>query len=94
MDLSLDDYKIKLISKIHSAASQDEVKRFIDTGIKSLRSNKVNSHNIDRFIDKAINELHASSPLLSDAQQWSNIKMARVLLYRVKCQLNTPGNKP
>jgi hypothetical protein len=40
MALSLDDYKSKLISKIHIAISQDEVRRFVDCAIKALRANR------------------------------------------------------
>jgi len=44
MAISLDDYKEELISKIHSATSQDEVKRIMDSAMKALQSNKVNGH--------------------------------------------------
>ena len=88
MAISLDDYKEELISKIHSATSQDEVKRIMDSAMKALQSNKVNGHIIIRFADKLMSVLDSFSPINKDAQQWSNIQMARILLNRLKLQLN------
>jgi hypothetical protein len=93
MDLSLDDYKLKLITKIHSATSQDEVKRIMDSAMKALQSNKVNGHIIIRFVDKLLNSLDSCNPIKKDAQQWSNIQMARILLNRIKLHLNAPPIK-
>jgi hypothetical protein len=93
MALSLDEYKSKLISKIHSAASQDEVRRYIDGAMKSLQLNKVNGHIVSRFVDKLIGELNSFSPITKEAQQWSNIQMARILLNRIKHELNAPPIK-
>jgi hypothetical protein len=93
MAISLDDYKAEVISKIHSAASQDEVTRIMDSAIKALESNKVNGHLIIRFVDKLRCALDSCSPIKKDAQQWSNIQMARILLNRLKLKLNAPPIK-
>jgi hypothetical protein len=93
MAISLDDYKTELISRIHSAASEDEVKRIMDSGMKALESNKVNGHIIIRFADKLMSALDSCSPIKKEAQQWSNIQMARILLNRIKLQLNAPPIK-
>ncbi|MBS1666407.1 MAG: hypothetical protein JST58_03440 [Bacteroidetes bacterium] len=90
MTLSLEDYRTKLISKILSAASQDEVRRFVDTAIKALEQNKVNGHIICRFIEKILSELEMFNPMKKNAQQWSNIKMAIILFNRFKNKLNSP----
>jgi hypothetical protein len=66
------------------AASQDEVKRYINASMKSLQQNKVNGHIIDRFIEKVLQKLSELNPLNYDAQQWSNIKMARIHLNQIK----------
>ncbi len=57
MPLSLEEYRIKLINKILFCASQEEVKRYIDTAIKALQQKKVNGHIISRFVDKIISEI-------------------------------------
>jgi hypothetical protein len=92
MSLSLDDYKSKLINKILLAASQDEVKRFIDAAIKALEQNKVNGHIISRFVEKIISDLELFSPMKKEAQQWSNIKMAMIIFNRIKNKLQSPVN--
>jgi len=84
MDLSLTDYRSKLITKILFSYSQQEVVRYIDTALKSLDENKLNGHIISRFVDKMLSELDLFSPMDKDAQQWSNIKMARIRFKQVK----------
>lgn len=83
MSLSLDQYRVKLINKILNAQSQEEVKRFIDAAIKALKDHKVNGHIISRFVDKINNDLVLFNPLNKDAQQWSNISMAKILFNRM-----------
>lgn len=88
MLLSLDEYRCKLINKILFAGSQNEVKRFCDTAIKDLEQHKVNGHIVVRFVDKMIRELEQFNPMKKDAQQWSNIQMARIQFNRIKQQIN------
>ena len=87
MSISLDEYRANLINKILFAASVDEVKRFIDNAINVLEQNKINGHNISQFIEKIISDLELFSPMKTEAQQWSNIKMAMILFKRIKKQL-------
>lgn len=87
MSLSLDEYRTKLVNKILFAASQQEVKRFVDTALKALEQNKVNGHIICRFIEKIISDLELFNPMKKEAQQWSNIKFARILFNRIKNNL-------
>lgn len=87
MSLTLTEYCTKLITKIMFASSQDEVKRYIDTAIKSLEQNKINGHFVVRFIDKMLDELESFSPMNKDAQQWSNIKMSLICFNQIKRKL-------
>ena len=88
MALRLDEYRTKLINKILFARSQDEVKRFIDAAMKAMDQYKVNGHLIVRFVDKMYSELNLFNPMNKDAQQWSNISMAKIIFNRIKLQLN------
>lgn len=87
MSLSLTDYRSKLIKKIMFSNSQEEVKRYINTAIKSLEQNNLNGHIVTRFVYKLTDELEMFSPMNKDAQQWSNIKMARICFNKLKQKL-------
>jgi hypothetical protein len=87
MSLSLEEYKAKLTRKILFADSQEEVKRFIDAAMKALEQNKVNGHIILRFVNKIIGELELFIPEKKDVRQESNIKIAKIILNRIKKQL-------
>lgn len=93
MSLSLNEYKAKLINKILFASSQVEVQRFSDAAIKALEQNKVNEYIISRFADKMISELDLFSPMNKNAQQWSNITMARIIFNRYKYKEYREPNK-
>jgi hypothetical protein len=84
MSPSLDEYRCKLINKILLADSQEEVKRFCDAAMKALEHHKVNGHIVARFVEKIISELEQFNPMDKDAQQWSNIHMARIVLKQIK----------
>ncbi len=84
MSLSLTAYRTKLITKIMSASSQDEVKRYIDTAMKSLEQHNLNGHIVTRFTEKMLQELETFSPINKDSQQWSNIKMAGIWFNQIK----------
>ena len=92
MTLSLDEYQYKLINKILVADSQQEVRRYCDAAMNGLDQHKVNEHIVARFVEKVISELELFNPMDKDAQQWSNIQMARILFNRIKQRLNTPAN--
>lgn len=77
MPRTLDDYRHKLINKVLLSASPDEVRRFINTAIRSLIDHKVHGYIIVRFIDKTILDLQEFNPINKDEQQWSNIAMAK-----------------
>lgn len=87
MSLSLAAYRTKLIAKIMSASSQDEVKRYIDTAMKSLEQHNLNGHIVTRFTEKMLDELESFSPMNKNAQQLSNIKMAGICFNQIKRKL-------
>jgi hypothetical protein len=92
MSLSLDEYRIKLINRILLADSQEEVKQFIDATVISLEQNKVNEHIITQFINKITSELSSFNPMLKNAQQWSNIRIAKIVFNRIKNQRSAATN--
>lgn len=87
MPLSSHEYRTTLVNKILLATSQEEVKRSIDTALKTSGQNKPGSQLIALFIEKIISDLEVFNPLEKDAFQWSNIKFARIQLNRIKNNL-------
>lgn len=87
MSLSLDEYRCKLLNKVLFADSQEEVKRFCDAAMKGLEHHEVNGHIVARFVEKIISELEQFNPMDKDAQQWSNIQMAKIHFNRIKMRL-------
>jgi hypothetical protein len=88
MSLSLDEFRCKLINKVLFAESQEEVMRFSIAAMKGLEHHQVNPHIVIRFVDKIISELESFSPMDKNAQQWSNISMAKMQFWRIKQQLS------
>ncbi|MBI3139606.1 MAG: hypothetical protein HYZ15_13600 [Sphingobacteriales bacterium] len=76
MPLSIDEYRNKLVNKVLLASSEDDVKRFCDTAIKSLEQNNVNGHIIIRFVDKLITDFESFNPRSKNVRQWINIQTA------------------
>jgi hypothetical protein len=84
MSLSLNEHKVQLINKILAASSQAEVQNHSDRAIKTLERKRVDECMIDDFVDKLISELDSFNPMNKDAQQWSNISMAKIIFKRYK----------
>ena len=82
MSLTLTEYRCKLINKILFARSEDEVNRFVEAGIRGLRAHKINGHLIARFVEKATQDLDNFHSANKDAQQWANIRTARIQFKR------------
>lgn len=93
MNTTMEDYCYKLVNKILFADSQEEVKKYINTAIKSMQTHKVNGHIIARFVDKGLLHLKEFSPMDFNAQQWTNIKMAILLLNQLKRSFSS-GTQP
>ena len=92
MPLGSDEYRCKLINNLLFASSHDEVKELVDDGVQELRNHEANGHIVIRFVNKTIEQLEQFNPLNKNSQQWSNIKMARIYLNRIKRQVIEPIN--
>ena len=92
MSLLLDEQRVKLINKILIAGSQEDVKQVIDAAVKLLNQNRLKSEIIDGYFNLIISDLELFSPLKKDAQQWSNIQMARIYFHRLKNILDMPAH--
>jgi hypothetical protein len=84
MPQSFNEQKKWLLNKIMIATSQEEVQKFIDITVKALQKNEKEKMQVSDFVDTISNELYLFNPLKIDAQQWSNIKMARIVFNRFK----------
>ena len=54
MARTLDDYRRKLIHKIHHAYSSEAIRRYAEVAVKSLQAHGVHEHIIVRFLEKTI----------------------------------------
>ncbi len=90
MPAALNEFRTKLVNNILVAASQQQVDNIIDAAMKQLEIKKVNKNNKVLFVDHIIEQLHLFSAMKKDAQQWSNISMAKILFNRIKNELAIP----
>lgn len=90
MTLQIDEYRAELINKILFASSQEQVKALITDAMQTMEQNKVNKHIIAWFTTRVINDLISFDPMNKEAQQWDNIKVAKILLNRIWIEFNTP----
>jgi hypothetical protein len=81
---ALDKFKTQVIDDILHAPSQQEVQATINAAIATLQEGKVEEKMIHEFVDMISYQLQWFSPMNKDAQQWSNITTARVMLNRWK----------
>lgn len=84
MSATIDDYRCKLINKILFAGSDEEVMRYADAAMTGLEQHKVNGHIVARFVTKMIGELENYTPMEEHAQQWSNVRVARIYFSLIK----------
>ena len=80
----LNEQKSTLINRIIFATSQNEVQQLIEATVKSLQQNDTDETVVSDFVDKISTELYQFNAMKNDAQQWSNIKMARIVVNRIK----------
>lgn len=88
MPAATEENKCRLIETLLHASGQEEVKRFIDTAVEGLEEYSVNGEIVISFVESMINELEQFSPMNKEFQQWSNIKMARIYLNRIRRRVN------
>jgi uncharacterized membrane protein len=84
MKEQLDDYRAELVNKILFAASDQEVKELIYSAMKLIEQKNSEKDLIARFLEKITQDLNSFSPMKKEAQQWSHIKLARILFNRLK----------
>ena len=78
MTKTIDDYQVKLIDNILLSATQEEVKMHIDNTMKTMQELEINVQLISVFADNMIGRLREFNVLVQNAQEWTNIKMARI----------------
>lgn len=86
MSVKLNEYRTKQINNILNATSQEEVRTSIDTTIRMLKQNQLHTMAIPGFVEEVIAQLELFNPMNKNAQQWSNIQVAKIFFYRLKNQ--------
>jgi hypothetical protein len=81
------EHKAKLLKEILSASSQEDVKQLIKGGIALLEKNGIDDQITWQLVNKLIKELDLFSPIKKNVQEWSNIKIAKIQLFRIKKRL-------
>ena len=84
MPSPIDDYRSQLINRILIASSQLEVRKVVDMAMKDLDRQQSNEEIAFVFTNKILSDLKSFNPLYKDAQQWSNINMARIYINRIR----------
>ncbi len=92
MALQLEEYRTELINKLLLAVSQEETKDLIDTVISKMQRHRVNNDMLCHFAEQVISELKLFNPMKKQAQQWSNIQLAKVLFNRIKKNVQAKNN--
>lgn len=67
--MTINAFKDKLVQKISSAATDEDVSRYIHTAMRCLKKQSVNAHLIARFVDKALLKLQQT---ISQANEHKN----------------------
>jgi len=83
---TINEYSAKLINEILPAASQEAVEKMIDESMNVLKQKKVNGQVLVNFVENMVAELEQFSPMNKDAQQWSNIKLSKIIFHRIWLQ--------
>ena len=82
MPHSFDLYITNLVNDILWASSQDEVKDLFTAITVVLEQKEADVQKRIAIIQRLKEELNLFNPFNKDAQQWSNITMAKILLNR------------
>ena len=89
MPVNIHDFRCNLINKILFSTSQDEVKKNIAASMKFLTTKPVAEDLMLPFIERISKDLSEFNPMDQGAQQWANIKMARIQFNQIKRSLKT-----
>jgi hypothetical protein len=87
MTINPDDLSSALISQILFADSQEEVCHCIDAGVQKLQKDTITDSDLASFEEKLLAEIRQFDPMYKDPQQWSNIRMAKIYLNRLREKL-------
>lgn len=82
-----EETRARLINEILMSETPQEVTALINASVKKMEKKQA-SEFIAQFIEKSLNELDNFNPMNKQAQQWSNIKTARIVFFRLQHQLN------
>jgi len=81
--MTINDFRCQLVNQILFSTSQEDVKKHIDVALEGLWQHRVNGLLVTRFIERISKDFEVFSPMDYDAQQWANIKMARIQLNQI-----------
>jgi hypothetical protein len=85
-NISIDDYRTKLLDKVARAGSEKNIRRYIEAAIKAMHAKKVNGHIVDRFLSKISDQL-AQGLENPDAEKSRNFAIASALMPEVRQRL-------
>ncbi len=89
MPIQLEEYRAELINKLLFAVSKEEVESIINEAMIAVKQKQAESDAVFQFIEKTIADLKLFDPIKKQAQQWNNIKVARILLNRIRQNVQT-----
>jgi hypothetical protein len=89
MKVLLKEKKETLINNIITASSQAEVAALVKAVVQSLQQNDHDDEALTIFVNSISTELESFNPHKETAQEWSNIKMARIVINRLKYHWNS-----
>ena len=86
-----DNERSSLIQQILSAKSHEEVTKLIDASLNWTRSDLLGDTGLKSFVDRILSEIRQCDPLSNSAEQWSNLKMARIYFNRILRGFSEPA---
>ncbi len=82
MPHTFDAYSTNLVNDILWASSQEEVNSLMAATIAVIEQKETEQVKRTTLVERLKEELSLFNPFNKDAQQWSNIKLAKILLNR------------
>ncbi len=82
MPHTFDAYSTNLVDDILWASSQEEVSSLMAATIAVIEQKETEQVKRTTLVERLKEELSLFNPFNKDAQQWSNIKLAKILLNR------------
>lgn len=85
-NISIDEYRTKLLNKVARAGSEKNIRRYIEAAIKAMHSRKVNGHIVARFLSKISDQLEQGLET-PDLERSRNFRIASGLIPEVRQRL-------